>query len=293
MRKVNSMLAIIVVLLLTGLVFGELPKYVIIDLGTLGGTSCYPSGINDAGQVVGRSWTAEGTSHGFLWDDVNGMMNMTDMLDENSPWDEIDSAMSINNNGQIIGSVSKLYSGWPRPIHFGTSHYLWDSETGFVELTAFDYQGLGLLGNNSLAINDSMQVVGTKISLDYHASLWDSINGVTDLGTLGGDDSSAFNINESGMVVGSSMIGLLSGDQAHAFLWNSENGMIDLGALSSNDSSAWAINNFDTVVGASAINESNENWEDINHAFIWSEANGMIDIHDSIFTNSIALGING
>ncbi len=307
MRKVNSILAIAGILFLSKLAFGALPEYEIIDLGTLGGLFSWPGDINDAGQVVGTSRTADGTigrSHGFFWDDVNGMIDMTELLDESLGLDYITSATAINNNGQIVcrAHYANLAGG---PIEIRDPHFLWDSETGFVELTAFEGLRPIPMGDAVYAINDNMQVVGKRlvsmlseppgISLSYHALLWDSINGITDLGTLGGNESSAHNINEFGIVVGSSATGFLyenDRDEVHAFLWDSDNGMIDLGTLNSNDSSAWAINNLDKVVGASVAYVLGENERAINHAFVWSETDGMIDIHDSSYFSSIALGIN-
>lgn len=315
MRKVNPTLVITIVLglLATELAFGALPEYEIIDLGTLGGSSSYPKGINDAGQVVGFSATADRQSHGFLWDEVNGMTDLTDLLDDSLQWDQIQSAIAINNYEQIVGRAHrKPLPDDPRYIRVMGPYFLWDSETGFVELTAFESPGLGLTGDTVRAVNDNMQVVGTTmiprpletppvfpgIPVDRHASLWDSINGITDLGTLGGRNSFAYNINESGIVVGASATGLLYENdraEAHAFLWDSDNGMIDLGTLSDNDSSAWAINNFNKVVGASAVGVlggSPSKMTTINHAFVWTYEEGMVDIHDSSYLSSIALGIN-
>jgi probable HAF family extracellular repeat protein len=302
------MLVIVGMFLLTELSFGALPEYEIIDLGTLGGSFSYPLGINDAGQVVGTSRTADGVvGHGFLWDDVNGMMDLAELLDESSQWGGINSAIEINNNGQILG---RFPLGGPigvgDPIGGTDSYFIWDNETGFIELLAFKGLGIKHIGDTIRAMNDNMQVVGTTlaqgpsdppdISLDWHALLWDSINGVTDLGTLGGSDSSAYNINESGIVVGASTTGILyenDRDEVHAFLWDSDNGMVDLGTLSNNDSSAWAINNFDKVIGASVVEIPDENKSStISHAFVWTGTDGMIDIHDSSYAGSIALGIN-
>src|SRR6476646_4562019 len=38
-----------------------------LNLGTLGGADSAASGINDAGQVVGRSKTTAGVTHAFVW----------------------------------------------------------------------------------------------------------------------------------------------------------------------------------------------------------------------------------
>ncbi len=306
MRKVNSMLAIAGILFLSKLAFGTLPEYEIIDLGTLGGLSSYPWDINDAGQVVGTSQTADKLGHGFFWDDVNGMIDMTELLDDSLGLEDITSAIAINNNGQIVCRARHTYLDQPKQLRLREPYFLWDSETGFVELAALE--GKRPMGDALCAINDNMQVVGAtlvsfpssdspRISLGYHALLWDSINGITDLGTLGGNESSAYNINESGIVVGASATGFLyenDRDEVHAFLWDSDNGMIDLGTLNTNDSSAWAINNLDKVVGASVTYVPDEGLKtaSINHAFVWSETDGMIDIHDNSYLSSIAFGIN-
>jgi probable HAF family extracellular repeat protein len=286
-------------LLVAELAFGALPRYEIIDLGTLGGSSSYPSDINDAGQVVGTSRTADGTNgrvHGFLWDEVNGMIDMTELLDESSEWDYIDSAIAINNNGQIVcRTLYEPLGGRSRAI--SNRYSLWDSETGFVEDIASWTADLVTIAMSEPihAINDSAEIVGI-FSSAYHARLWDSANGITELGTLGGGGSNAFNINEAGEVVGGSSTGFLyenGRDEIHAFLWDRINGMIDLGTLVDRDSSAWAINNFGMAVGASVVEIPDESrGTTINHAFVWTREEGMIDIHDSSYRNSIAFAVN-
>jgi probable HAF family extracellular repeat protein len=42
-------------------------SYTITDLGTLGGDSCLPAGVNYSGQVVGTSTTTYGESRAFAW----------------------------------------------------------------------------------------------------------------------------------------------------------------------------------------------------------------------------------
>jgi probable HAF family extracellular repeat protein len=73
-----------------------------VDLGTLGGTSSYAYGINEAGQVAGFSYTASGAIHAFIYTDANGdgTSDPGEMLDL-GPGD----AQAINSAGQVVGST--------------------------------------------------------------------------------------------------------------------------------------------------------------------------------------------
>ena len=76
------------------------------NLGTLpGGLSSLAYGINDSGQVVGRSDTTEGTSyrnpHAFLYSDGQ-MQDLNTLIPADSGWTLTD-AREINNSGQIVG----------------------------------------------------------------------------------------------------------------------------------------------------------------------------------------------
>jgi probable HAF family extracellular repeat protein len=118
--------------------------YTITDLGTFpGGNSSYAYGINDSGQVVGYSATADGSGHAFLWQDGT----MTDL--GTLPGDSVSNAYGINDAGQVIG-VSATVSGEPHAVAV-----LWQNGT-MTDLGA-------LLGAPFIAvngINDAGQVVG-------------------------------------------------------------------------------------------------------------------------------------
>jgi probable HAF family extracellular repeat protein len=62
-------------------------------------------GINDAGQVVGGGSSAS-FAHGFIWDRVNEMRNLDDLIDPSSGW-STDSAVAINGKGEIAAIGSK------------------------------------------------------------------------------------------------------------------------------------------------------------------------------------------
>src|SRR5205085_7300550 len=71
-------------------------------LGSLGGSDIFPSGINDAADIVGDSLLADQTTrHAFLY--TGGVMrDLNSLIAPGSGW-ELESAASINNTGQIVG----------------------------------------------------------------------------------------------------------------------------------------------------------------------------------------------
>jgi probable HAF family extracellular repeat protein len=72
------------------------------DLGTLGGNETFAYGINDAGQVVGYSYTAAGDLHAFITGPNGvGMTDLNSLLELPAGivlWE----AHGINNVGQVI-----------------------------------------------------------------------------------------------------------------------------------------------------------------------------------------------
>lgn len=82
------------------------PELGLESLGTLGGKLSEARDINDASQVVGDSdfhKKLEGDTHAFIWDRKNGMRDLNSLIDKNSGWKELDTALKINNSGYIIG----------------------------------------------------------------------------------------------------------------------------------------------------------------------------------------------
>jgi len=81
-------------------------------LGTLGGPTTFPSGINDRGEIVGTSRAvlsdADGTwiPHGFLW----RYGNMIDLGTLNEG--ESSGAYAINESGQIVGQSGRHAVVW-------------------------------------------------------------------------------------------------------------------------------------------------------------------------------------
>ncbi|MCC7165074.1 MAG: DUF3466 family protein [Anaerolineae bacterium] len=238
------------------------PRYTVTDLGTLGDAFSQADGINEHGQVVGKSTFASTLYHAFLWDD--GTMTGLGTL----PDTERSFAMEINDAGQVVGASLHIDNN---SVGY-YSAFLWQNG---------GMQPLGTFGGPQSvaeAINNFGQVVGsaeiTGPPARYHAFLWQN-GAMQDLGTLGGAQSSALDINDVGEIVGQASTA--SPTQSHAFLW--QNGtMQDLGGGDS--SSAQAINNARQVVGVSD-----------GRAFLWE--NGVMQDLDTLGGDtSVAFDIN-
>jgi probable HAF family extracellular repeat protein len=183
--------------------------YEVQNLGYLGGDYGYgtfSTGINDPGQVLGKSYNSIGASHTFLYDE-SATPKMQDLgsLDTNS----------INDSGQVVGNY--LIYIYPYAINDGWRAYLYDSATQ-------QGQALGTLGGYSDAtgINDSGQVVGNSYVYGYgdHAFLKESGQSMIDLNTLIPADSGwtireARAINSDGKIAAT---GYKAGAGAHALL---------------------------------------------------------------------------
>ncbi len=216
MRRRRSLIAVVVVALAVGLagVVAAWPRpsstsagWVVRDLGTLGGRESTAYGINEGGQVVGRSQVNGGVWRAFLWQKGK-------MVDLATLGGSASEAHAINDRGQVVG-----WSAIRKP---GVVHaFLWQG--GKMR----DLGTLGGRGSWARAANARGEIVGwseTKAGA-VHAFLWR--NGkMNDLGTLGGLVSVAVGINDGGQVVGTSETG--TGKQRRVFLWQ-DGKMRDLG----------------------------------------------------------------
>jgi probable HAF family extracellular repeat protein len=239
---------------------------VMTDLGTLGleGSSdrspdhSAASGINEAGQVVGRGYLfAFGQGTAFLWSN-GAMTSLGGVLGGG-----FSDALDINNTGQIVG-----LRGTPPDVASFTA-FRYDTLSG--QVTTLPGLG-GDFRTAAVAINDAGDVAGyaTAAPNVFHAVRWNGET-PTDLGTLGGTHSFALGINGAGNVVGRSW---MAGGGEHAFLYDGA-GMHDLGTLGGTYSSAAGINDSGLIVG-SAGTASNQ-----AHAFL-HDGSSMSDLNDAI-----------
>jgi probable HAF family extracellular repeat protein len=223
----------------------------IIDLGTLGGDIASvlenpyirsaPEDINELGQVVGWSWTADGERYPFLitpqdsdgdgtpdkWAERDerevreGLPMVTNLLMTNLGTlggTTGNVANAINNLGQIVG-VSTILG--PQGDSLISRAFFWEDGV-MMDIFAPDSESVSL----ALDINDLEQVVGqTDIwsTTGSRAFLWTPTDGATDIGSVGGancySESRANAINNINQAVGSYCIG---DNLYHAVLYSIE-----------------------------------------------------------------------
>ena len=251
------------------------------DIGTLGGDVSYAYGINDSGEVVGKSPTGEVfPDDPFLYADGN----LTDLNDNTPGLNIMETATAINNAGQVVTDIHIVEA--------------YTTDVSYLTPGNFGHPGinLGTLGGPStvgLAVNSFGEVAGYSLTDDgaTHAFLhsggsadYEDYGNMTDLGTLGGSNSYAYGINDSAEVVGAAEIG--GGFvYVHAFLYTNGT-MTDLGTLGGDESQANGINNSGQITG----------WAEIpgdlyTHAFL-DENGTMTDLGTLGGLDSQANGIN-
>ena len=225
---------------------------VMTDVGSLGGPTTLPGGLNDRGQMVG--WTTTGTTrHAFLWQ--NGVM--TDLGTLVGPAGQ-STASAINNAGWVVGGSSTAS---------GQTHAALFRDGTIVDL--------GVLPGDTTSvaelINDHGQVFGLSTSMVTFAArgfLWEK-GAMTEIPVLPGTDRNtvgSFALGKHGDVAGTSY---RADGTSSAFLYSARGELIDLGALSGGAQSfANAINARGWVVGGSnATGES--------HATLWRKGRAL------------------
>lgn len=177
-----------------------------VDLGTLGGATSVAEAVNDFGQVVGTSDTADGRHHAFVWTPTGGMADLGSLGGGYSE------ALAISAIGQVVGD-STTSSGQ-------THAFSWTPRTGMIDL--------GTLGggeSQASAVNLFGQIVGLSNptgspSLSHggnsDAFSWTPRTGMVDLGSLGGTHNAAAAVNAAGQVAGQSQT---STGPTHAVIW--------------------------------------------------------------------------
>jgi probable HAF family extracellular repeat protein len=257
-------------------------SYTVMDLTgppfSGGGISRGPHGINNLGQVVGTL-----RSHAVVWDPAGGIRDLGEgsayvindagqviwrsftfpgdvrhdwLSDPDGTTTEIPfPALAFSNTGRVIGSRSVA----------GSTHILaWDPAGGEQDLGPLGSLGGEGYVNEITDAGGSDQVVGAQDiptdDHDVHPYLWDGQNGIRDLGSIGPSpsDSHALAINGLGQVAGySGPVG-----RQHAFFY--DGALHDLGTPSGQSfSAASGLNQVGVVVGGNYVYADGA-WTDLN-----------------------------
>lgn len=260
-------------------------------LPTLGGPcatnafACAALGINERGDVVGRTVAPDGMMHATLWRHTGEMVD----LGVPAGWSS-SSASGINERGQIVGFVATAagrqhaalwddgvfedlgtlggansvagkinalgqVAGVSQDVG-GVSHvFRWSRTTGMVDLGANAPWGFGCVARG---INNQGEVTTCRLSANgVRGTIWslerDAVQ-VRDLATLGAGVSNVWQINEVGEAVGNGSR-IVNGQccfGAVAVVWSARGEPTVLGSLGGN-SIAFAINNRGDIVGESFL----------------------------------------
>lgn len=220
-----------VILFLTIMCFtAQATTYKIHDLGGPG-TDAYA--INNHNQVVGFSMVGY---HAVATKWGNSIASyVTD------PATTISTALGINDQGEIVGSVRNIDAGTDTDVAF----YLRGGNMTYIaSLSAVD-------------VNSAGQVTGSS---GQSAVVWSESNGLIQLKTYGEFNIRPQRINESGQIAGGLMF------------WNTPSEAVDLAIATGQNVNASGINDNGQVVGSYISTELGQ------RAFIWDATNGMTDL---------------
>lgn len=176
-----------------------------VDLGVLGGSRSVARGINEAGEVVGRSDLYSDTTppgapsayHAFRWTSASGMVDLGTL-----PGHLFSQANAINDAGRIVGS------SFNTPV-------MWEKDGSIDTLPIPPAYRFG----TALDINNQGQIIGTLGAARIDNVIWDIDGSITVLPPLpGGENTGRLvrAINYSGHVVGYSYDAIF---RRHAVLW--------------------------------------------------------------------------
>ena len=272
---------------------------VVRSLGSLGGSTVYAHGLNDAGQVAGTALNRAGVERAFVWSARGGMRDLTVAAGGGASY-----GMAISQRGVVTGA----FRGGTRPFRWSAEHglqdlgglpafpepsagrvlndsgviagvttiddettrvFAWTRERGLVAIDT-----LGSVESSPVAVGAGGEVVGNRLaSYDDGGDrpfLWTQAAGMRDLG-IGRGSTAWVNAMTPGLHIAGA-IGFPDGSQ-RAMSWTRRTGMRELGTLGGRTSVARAVNARGQLVGFA------ENAAGAMRAFVWSARGGMRDLN--------------
>jgi probable HAF family extracellular repeat protein len=228
------------------------------NLGALGSDS-FGLGINDVGQVVGRTRVSTGATHAFIWDSVGGMRDLGTLAGGSTS-----TAYAINGSGVAVGE-SNASDGEFHAVRWSATGVIAPLGTlpGGSSSTAYAVNNLGAAAGEALDASGNPRAV-----------IWDPSGSISLLPALpGGLKSGARGINDAGHVVGYSDMDTPTGRVTRAVLWH--DGIVeDLGALPAwSGATAFGVNASGQVAGEARLTAGSA-----LRGFVWTRAGGMQEL---------------
>ena len=219
----------------------QLPK--LTETSGFFGTQAF--GLNDNGQVVGRSYNANtGLNEAVIWN--NGVL--TGLGFEGL-------GRAVNNAGTVVGET-----GWGLLQIPQGNAFKWDSTNGYVDLGNLG-TGAGPYYSGAYDINESGVITGFSFTDTVPASSGEPVHGthgfryengtMTDLGEVAADGySRGHGINDAGDIVGRASLGEFDLSSKHLAHWDPDNTLTSIpGTGSSVYSTGQDINSHGQIVG--------------------------------------------
>ena len=241
-------------------------EYIIVDLGTFGGTMSEAWDINNVGQVAGGATLSTGVEHPFLWTPgaTDGFASNPQMKDLNLIAGRTSGrALGLNNTGIVVGENSNSSS---------TISFIWRQATGI--------QTLGITGSSTdgaRKVNDAGLVCGYRDNSQGRlAYAKDTVLGTQTLMNQlipANGASDGWAINNLGQLIGDTDVPGPGGH--HAFRWSQATGMVDLGTLQAGQFS-WGMgtNELGVVVGEAIIADPTTK----TRGFMYTSAGGWVNL---------------
>ena len=273
MKKLVSLLFVLISpLLVAGSTRGQ-AQYTVTDLGRGGGVMSAATGVNNSGQVVGVAVSSPGVYQDFLYS--GGSMQFLGTASSGTA--EFPNC-AINNAGQVMagftvagGYVHALLYSSGSTLDIGTlggtttwacgmnnlGQIVGESKTSGGYYDSFLYSGgtmhdLGIR-NKATCINDLGEIAVSMNNQAYTLSSGGSLQVLPSLS--GGTPSAPSAINNQGQIVGYAQT---AAGNDHAVVWQGNGAIQDLGTLGGIyvDSQAAGVNNSGQVVGYSFTSSS-------------------------------------